>query len=137
MFTRSIASFKVKPFAFAESTKYFYHNSLYVSYKPYDSDKWYNHAKNFNKTEELSDKEASFASAVSTPVNNNEFWFSCMFDDMSGYYTGTTPSQAELSEGSIQVLKFDANQFETVKISVVANNWIYYLNLLYTFVICC
>ena len=116
------SSDKNRSFAFAESTKYFYHNSLYVSYKPYDSDKWYNHAENFNIIEELSDKEASFASAVSTPVNNNEFWFSCMFDDMSGYYTGTTPSQAELSEGSIQVLKFDANQFETVKISVVANN---------------
>ena len=52
--------------------------------------------------------ECTFVSAVSTPVKENEFWFSCYTDDTPGFHTGAQgASQANISYGTVHVFKFN------------------------------
>ncbi len=90
----------------------FYYRSCYVNYKPVDSLYWgqmpvlapTNFYSDFIHTAD----ECTFVSAVSTPVRENEFWFSCLSDDTPGFHTGATgASQPEISYGTIHVFKFN------------------------------
>ena len=90
----------------------FYYRSCFVNYKPADSLYWAqmpvlaptNFYADFIHTAD----ECTFVSAVSTPVKENEFWFSCYTDDTPGFHTGATgASQPNISYGTIHVFKFN------------------------------
>lgn len=90
----------------------FYYRSCYVNYKPVDSLYWgqmplaapTNLYADFIHTAD----ECTFVSAVSTPVKENEFWFSCYTDDTPGFHTGAQgASQANISYGTVHVFKFN------------------------------
>lgn len=90
----------------------FYYRSCFVNYKPVDSLYWgqmpvlapTNFYADFIHTAD----ECTFVSAVSTPVKENEFWFSCYTDDTPGFHTGAQgASQANISYGTVHVFKFN------------------------------
>ena len=98
----------------------YYYRSMFISYKPAGSNKWYNSAKNFYKeSEELSESESVFVSAVSNPVNENEFWFSCLSDDIPGFFRGNNVYQPYVTKSAVQAFKYDANDFDKINVSLV------------------
>lgn len=102
----------------------FYYRTVYVSYKDADSDKWNIASDNmFEDFIHLMD-EGTAVNAVATPVNNNEFWFSCQSDDMLGFYWGNEASQANASTNIIYVFKVSSEYVgaeETMAKDVVYN----------------
>lgn len=89
-----------------------YYRSIFVNYKPADSATWGQMpiwGLNLYSDFVHSADEATFISAVSTPVNENEFWFSCFSDDTPGFYTGSYASQANITNSIVNVFKFDPN----------------------------
>ncbi len=88
----------------------FYMRSIFVNYKPADSAYWWQmtyYGKSLYEDFVHSGDEATFISAVSTPVNENEFWFSCLSDDTPGFYSGTVHSQANITTSNVNVFKFN------------------------------
>ncbi len=90
----------------------FYYRSCYVNYKPVDSLYWGQMPvlapTNFYADFIYIADECTFVSAVSTPVKENEFWFSCLSDDTPGFHTGAQgASQADISYGTVHVFKFN------------------------------
>ena len=88
----------------------YYMRSIFVNYKPVDSAYWWQmtvYGKSLYEGFVHSGDEATFISAVSTPVNENEFWFSCLSDDTPGFHTGTVTSQAGISTSIVNVFKFN------------------------------
>ena len=87
----------------------FYMRSIFVNYKPADSAYWWQMPvlyKNLYADFVHSGDEATYLSAVSTPVNENEFWFSCLSDDTPGFYTGSVTSQPGISTSTVNVFKY-------------------------------
>ena len=87
----------------------FYMRSIFVNYKPADSAYWWQMPvlyKNLYNDFVHTGDEATYLSAVSTPVNENEFWFSCLSDDTPGFYTGSVTSQAGISTSTVNVFKY-------------------------------
>ena len=89
----------------------FYMRSLYVNYKPVDSLYW-GQMPVLAPTNLYSDfihsmDECTFVSAVSTPVNENEFWFSCLSDETPGFYSGNTHSQSNITKSIVNVFKYN------------------------------
>ncbi len=87
----------------------YYLRNIYVTYKPVDSVYWnsaYNIYDNFYKEFQHTGDEATFISAVSASVNENEFWFSCYSDDIPGFYFGSVTSQATSNRGTVNVFKY-------------------------------
>ena len=88
----------------------FYMRSIFVNYKPVDSAYWWQMPviyKNLYADFIHSGDEATFISAVSTPVNENEFWFSCLSDETPGFHTGTSTSQNDITKSIVNVFKFN------------------------------
>ena len=89
----------------------FYYRTIYVNYKPADSAYWWQmplYQVNLYEDFIHTSSEATFISAVSTPVNENEFWFSCLSDDAPGFYTGAAgASQIGISTSNVDVFKFN------------------------------
>ena len=88
----------------------YYMRSIFVNYKPADSANWYQmtvYGKSLYEDFVHSGDEATFISAVSTPVNENEFWFSCLSDDTPGFKTGTVHSQANITTSIVNVFKYN------------------------------
>lgn len=88
----------------------FYMRSIFVNYKPVDSAYWWQMPviyKNLYADFIHSGDEATFISAVSTPVNENEFWFSCLSDETPGFHTGTYTSQNDITKSIVNVFKFN------------------------------
>ena len=88
----------------------YYMRSIFVNYKPADSAYWWQMSvayKNLYADFIHSGDEATFISAVSTPVNENEFWFSCLSDDTPGFHTGTVTSQANITTSIVNVFKYN------------------------------
>ena len=95
--------------------KGYYMRSIFVNYKPVEATSWMQMNTEFisgnNFYAKLYDndsiaKEAVFISAVSTPVNENEFWFSCLTDTTPGLYTGSYTSQANITTSTVDVFKY-------------------------------
>ena len=89
----------------------FYMRSLYVNYKPVDTLYWAQMPV-LAPTNLYSDfihsmDECTFVSAVSTPVNENEFWFSCLSDETPGFYSGNTHSQSNITKSTVNVFKYN------------------------------
>ena len=90
----------------------YYMRTLYVNYKPVDTLYWGQmpvlaptnlYADFFHAMD-----ECTYISAVSTPINENEFWFSCSSDDTPGFHAiGQNASQANISKGTINVFKYN------------------------------
>ena len=90
----------------------FYMRSLFVNYKPVDSLYWWQMPvlapTNLYEDFIHSGDECTFVTAVSTPVNENEFWFSCLSDETPGFYSGANnPSQANITTSIVNVFKFN------------------------------
>ena len=91
----------------------YYMRTIFVNYKPVDSLYWGQmpiwglNLYEGNFAHEIDD--ATFISAVSNSVKENEFWFSCMSDDTPGFHTGSEASQANISTSTLNVFKFDPN----------------------------
>ena len=85
----------------------YYHRSVFVSYKPYNSDEWNVAAINLMKDDEFADDEAVMVTSVSNPVNENEFWFSCFTDEIPGFYSGNNANQSVITENKLKVFKVD------------------------------
>ena len=88
----------------------YYMRSIFVNYKPADSANWSQmtvYGKSFYEDFVHIGDEATFISAVSTPVNENEFWFSCLSDDTPGFHTGVVTSQTNITTSIVNVFKFD------------------------------
>ena len=86
----------------------YYYRSIFVNYKPAEADWWQmsDYGKNLYDNFLHTFDEATFISAVSTPVNENEFWFSCLTDDTPGFHAYSNPSQADITTGVINVFKY-------------------------------
>ena len=87
----------------------FYMRSVFVNYKPADSAYWWQMPIVYRSLYEdfvHTGDEATFLTAVSTPVNVNEFWFSCLSDDTPGFYTGSVTSQPGISTSTVNVFKY-------------------------------
>ena len=88
----------------------YYMRSMFVNYKPADSAYWWQMPVIYRNLYEdfiHTGDEATFISAVSTPVKENEFWFSCLSDDTPGFHTGTYTSQDNISTSVVNVFKFN------------------------------
>lgn len=88
----------------------YYMRSIFVNYKPADSAYWWQMPVIYRNLYEdfiHTGDEATFITAVSTPVNENEFWFSCLSDDTPGFHTGTYTSQSNISTSIVNVFKFN------------------------------
>ena len=88
----------------------YYMRSVFVNYKPADSAYWWQmtvYGKSLYEDFVHSGDEATFISAVSTPVNENEFWFSCLSDDTPGFHTGSVTSQANITTSIVNVFKYN------------------------------
>ena len=88
----------------------YYYRSIFVNYKPADSARWEQmtvYGKSLYEDFVHSGDEATFISAVSTPVNENEFWFSCLSDDTPGFHTGSVTSQANITTSIVNVFKYN------------------------------
>ena len=87
----------------------YYMRSIFVNYKPVDSAYWWQGSDVFYQSlyEDFvhTGDEATYISAVSTPVNENEFWFSCLSDDTPGFHTGSVTSQANITKSTVNVFK--------------------------------
>lgn len=82
-----------------------YFRTVFVSYKDADSDVWNIATDNlFEDFIHMMD-EGTGVSAVSTPVHNNEFWFSYQCDDSPGFWVGNSASQTMASTNTIYVAK--------------------------------
>ncbi len=88
----------------------YYMRTIFVNYKPADSAYWWQMPVAYRSLYEdfvHSGDEATFISAVSTPVNENEFWFSCLSDETPGFYTGNNTSQVNLTTSIVNVFKYN------------------------------
>ena len=95
----------------------YYYRSMYVSYKAANSKEW-QVGNNLYQTVKSNDRECVFVSAVSTPVSENEFWFSCLSDDTPGFYANSNPSQANISTSVVSAFKFTPEEeYKTFNIS--------------------
>ena len=106
----------------------FYLRTVCVSYKKAGEDKWSVAEDNlFTLGEDAfihMYDEGVAVNAVSTPVNVNEFWFSCQADDLLGLYWGNEAQQSSASDNIIYAFKvcgegMDIN--ETIAKDVVYN----------------
>ena len=88
----------------------YYMRSIFVNYKPADSAYWWQmpviYKSLYADFVHMVD-EATFISAVSTPVKENEFWFSCLSDEIPGFHTGTYTSQNQITTSKVDVFKFN------------------------------
>ena len=88
----------------------YYMRSIFVNYKPADSAYWWQmpviYKSLYADFVHMVD-EATFISAVSTPVKENEFWFSCLSDEIPGFHTGTYTSQSQITTSKVDVFKFN------------------------------
>ena len=82
-----------------------YYRTLFVSYKAAGSNEW-QVGDALYQNEKFEKGECTYVSAVSTPINENEFWFSCMTDDTPGFYSATNASQKQLTTSSVNVFKY-------------------------------
>ena len=90
----------------------FYYRSPFVVYKPVDSLYWGQMPvlapTNLYADFIHSGDECTYVSAVSAPINENEFWFSCLSDETPGFHTGAQgASQAEVTTSIVNVFKFN------------------------------
>lgn len=90
-------------------TVQYYYRGAYVSYKPYDSDEWNVAAINLFEEEEYNDVEAVMVSALSNPINENEFWFSCSVDGTPGFHYGNNASQLSPTQNKTMVFKVNTS----------------------------
>ena len=100
----------------------YYMRSIFVNYKPVEATSWIQMPDWGNKLYsgfETDWNEATFVSAVSTPVNKNEFWFSCLSDETPGFYAGTGASQSVITTSTVDVFKYVPDY--SVKINVAIN----------------
>ena len=90
----------------------YYYRSLFVNYKPAGLDWTEMTVLGQSLYEDFilnSIGECTYVTAVSNPVNENEFWFSCLSDDTPGFYYGNNTSQDHVTTGTINVFKFCPN----------------------------
>ena len=91
----------------------YYMRSIFVNYKPVEATSWLQMPVSGNKlyADDFANtsNEATNVSAVSTPANENEFWFSCLTDEMPGFYTGTSSDQADITTSSVDVFRYVPN----------------------------
>lgn len=105
----------------------YYLRNIYVSYKPatettiygetVPGDRWYVAVDNFYQDFVHTGDESTFVSAVSTPVRENEFWFSCLSDDTPGFYSGSNPSQSNITTSTVNVFKYNPTVVNTEDIN--------------------
>ena len=91
----------------------YYYRSIFVNYKPADITDWV-YTDVLNPTNLYSDlihtnDECTYINAVSNPVNENEFWFSCLSDNTPGFHFGAAPSQSYITTSKVNVFKFCPN----------------------------
>ena len=95
----------------AEYDDQYYYRSIFVNYKPADSATWAQMPvlapTNFYSDFIHIADECTYVSAVSTPKNVNEFWFSCLTDDTPGFYSASGASQAAITSSVMHVFKFN------------------------------
>ena len=79
----------------------YYYRSLFVNYKPADTTDWTSVTVYGQSL-----VECTYVTAVSNPVNENEFWFSCLSDDTPGFHYGNSASQDHITTSTVNVFKF-------------------------------
>ena len=89
----------------------YYYRSIFVNYKPAGLDWTEMTVLGQSLYEDFmhSCDECTYVTAVSNPVNENEFWFSCLSDDTPGFYYGSTTSQDYVTPSMVNVFKFCPN----------------------------
>ena len=92
----------------------YYMRSIFVNYKPVYETSWSGEFTTIGKSLSV-EGEAISLTAVSTPVNENEFWFSCLIDDDPGFYTGSNTSQTNITTSTVNAFKFNPEEY-TVKV---------------------
>ena len=94
-----------------EWKKTYYLRSLFVNYIPADTAEWSAGklvlGRNLFEGFDYLDSEATFVSAVSAPVNEGEFWFSCLSDDIPGFHLGSGAQQGSLTTSFVSVFKYN------------------------------
>ena len=89
----------------------FYYRSIFVNYKPAGLDWTEMTVLGQSLYEDFihSCDECTYVTAVSNPVNENEFWFSCLSDDTPGFHYGNSASQDHITTSTVNVFKFCPN----------------------------
>jgi len=90
----------------------YYYRSTYVSYKPYNSEEWEVSVLNLLDDTEYVNSEFVAVTAVSNPINENEFWFSCSLDDTPGFFSSNNGSQDEPTQNKITVFKVNTSYLD-------------------------